>query len=614
MLLALVILLFVGGFLMISGSQKLLFEVGESNDLSLLLMTNHRQQRIRSWYDETDDRYYFFLPAYCKTRDIRFNEIEEDKDVALNGAPIRPGSKFKWQEKTVYLLEIQAENAVADYDIIFVQSENLPAVFVRTESGYMSYIYLDKENEEKGSIDIITADGNMEYSGKLSKISGRGNSTWGRLKKPYSIKLQEKKPLLGMDAGDKWNLLAGWNEGARMNEKVAFDIAELLGLDYSPQCTWVDLYLNGEYTGIYLLAESVSVGEGRLDINDLEKQNKAYNPNIEEADTFKENGMKGYIINNGGNISGGYLFERDLPDYWEPENAGFIDSDGNTFTIKSPQHASREQVEYLSRYVQNIGDMLNEGNIEYRNYVDFESFARKFIIDEISLNYDVNITSMFYYKKPNDDLLYAGPVWDFDLAFGEVDGDWVNYEHSLLYPSRAGMSTLNWYAKLYDDEVFRDRIIKIYSTALPRMENLIETEIDIYADYIRKSVELDKIRWEHLRIDGSTPGHYTEFDNNVKYLKFFLAKRLNYLNKSWDVDYSDLALPHSKGTHEVSFWIDGEIIETKKVADGEVLEGLPPLDENIFSGWHFTHNDEKYCAHIPIYENTAFYAKRKAGN
>ena len=617
LLLLLAISLLIGSFFIISGNPKLQLQLSEDNNISILLNSNYKQQTIYPWYNESDDRYYVFLPAYCKSNFVRFNGIGADKIVFLNGNSVHSGSKFKWQEEAIYQLEILSENADTDYDITFVHSENLPSLFIETDSGSMEYIHKNKENEEEGNIDIITADGNTEYSGKLSKISGRGNSTWDLAKKPYSLKLADNKPLLGMDAADKWCLLSGWREGAKMNSKLAFDIAEILHLDYSPQCTWIDLYLNGEYAGIYLLTESVSVGDGRVEITDLEKQNKIENPNIEQADTFEENGMKGYIINNGGNISGGYLFEKDFADYWANSAAGFTTSRNNTFTINSPQHASREQVEYLAGHIQNIDDMINDGNTEYRNYVDFESFARKFIVDEIALSHDVNITSMFYYKKKNDDLIYAGPIWDFDGAFGEgnsgwLEGVWVNYEYSSIYPFRSEEDTLNWYTKLYDDEEFRTRVIEIYSGILPEIEELLNTRIDLYADYIRKSAALDNTRWGYVDTRGDdNPGHYIDFNNNVRYLKFFLAKRINYLNERWDVDYADLPLPNTGDTHEITFWMDGEIIETRKVADGELLSELPSLDENAFWGWYFTHSNEKYRAQLPIFEDTSFYARRK---
>lgn len=612
----LVLLLFAGGFLIAGGNQGLQFELNADGNMSILLTANYKQQRIYPWLNEEDGRYYFFLPAFCNNDTMRLERIGEDKIVFINERNVKPGSRVNWQENEVYHIEILSDDISGTYDVVMLRSENLPAIFIETDSGSMDYVHANKNNEEMGNMDIITKNGNIEYSGRLKRISGRGNSTWGDEKKPYAIKLADDKPLLGMDASDKWCLLSGWREGAKMNSKAAFDIAELLGLAYSPQCTWIDLYLNGEYRGIYFLMESASVGEGRVEITDLEKENKAYNPNIEEAEPFEENGMKGYIINDGDNISGGYLFEKDFFTHWKKDGAGFTTTKGNVFTVKSPQHASRGQVEYLARYIQKIDDMLNEGNVEYRNYIDFETFARKFIVDEIALSYDVNVTSMFYYKEKDDDFIYAGPVWDFDGAFGEtnsgwLEGHWVNYEYSCVYPFRSEEDTLNWYRILYDDEVFINRMIEIYSNALPDMEELIESKIDRYADYIRKAVELDTFRWEYIDTTDDSPGHYTEFDNNVRYLKYFLAHRLNYLNERWEVDYHDIALPVYEDTHEVTFWLDGELIETREVADGDNLEELPYLDENLFWGWYFANSGEKYRIHLPIYEDTAFYAKHR---
>lgn len=609
-----VILMLIGGFFGAGKKEEICFRVDEGG-ISFLLTVNNRQEILYPWFNEDDGRHYFFLPAFCNNDDIHLKRVGGDKTVFINEKNVKSNSKLKWQEDEVYHIEILSEKTTEIYDVVVLQSKNLPAVFIETDSGNMDYIHADKNNEDMGNMDIITENGGMEYSGRLKRISGRGNSTWQNEKKPYAIKLADDRPLLGMDASDKWCLLSGFGEGAKMNSKVAFDIAEMLDLDYSPQCTWIDLYLNGEYRGIYFLMESVSVGKGRVDITDLEKQNKAYNPNIEEAETFEENGMRGYMINSGDNISGGYLLEKDAVEYWVNEGAGFSLSGGNKFTVKSPQHASREQVEYISQYVRNIDDLINEGNTEYRNYIDFESFARKFIVDELALSFDVNVTSMFYYKEKDDDLLYAGPVWDFDETFGEgngghIEGHGVDYTWSITYPFRDRTMTLNWYAKLYKDEVFKSRMIEIYSDILPDMEELIETKIDEYADYIRKSVELDKLRWGYIDIRGGHPGNYVEFDNNVRYLKYYLGNRLNYLNERWEVEYYAFPLPDSQGVHEVTFWMDGELIETREVVDGDIMEELPYLDENVFWGWYFTYSAERYRVHLPIYEDVAFYARR----
>ena len=232
-----------------------------------------------------------------------------------------------------------------------------------------------------------------------------------------------------------------------MNTKVVFDIAEALGLEYTPQCTWIDLYFNGEYAGNYLLCEAVSVGKGRVDVFDLEKENQTINGNLQESDTFDEGGRKGYEIQNGPDVTGGYLIEKDLAAYFAEEKCGFITESGKQFTIGAPKHASRQQVSYIADYVQMIENLILSHNTEYANYIDLDSFAARFLVDEISLNCDANITSMFFYKDRDDDLLYAGPVWDYDSAMGDLNSGWmaggaVNYRNTTLSDFRNSEDTL----------------------------------------------------------------------------------------------------------------------------------------------------------------------------
>lgn len=611
--LSLAILLLLGSILIRKGDEKIQLQLDEDSGISLLLTTGSKQETICPWFNDGDGRYYFFLPSFSNEKKIHIKGAH-DKIEYLDGNRIESGRYFTYEEENIYHLKVTDKNAevIQEYDIVMLKSENLPAVFIKTDSGNMAYIHQDKMNEEAGKIDIIKANGMVDYAGGLERISGRGNSTWEYEKKPYAIKLMEAKPLLGMDQGEKWCLLAGWREGAKLNSKIAFDMAEEIGLAYSPQCTWIDLYLNGEYAGIYLLTESISVGEGGVEISNLEKENKANNSDIDNADVFEENGMKGYIINNGKNITGGYLIEKDTTSYWNNVSAGFTTDSEDKFSIKSPKHASKEQVTYIYNYIQKINDLISSGDTEYRNYIDSDSFSKKFIVDEIALSHDVNVTSMYYYKEKNDDLLYAGPVWDFDGAFGEGnsgwgEGHWVNYEESLINPFFG--ETLDWYSKLYADEDFKAQVIETYEEFLPYLEYILEVKIDQYADWIRKSVQLDKFRWQYIDISDDKPGHYVEFDNNVRYLKYFLANRLNYLNQRWDVPYKEFSVPVNEDLHEVMFMQDGEIIEIREIMDGQTIETLPYLDEEIYWGWYFSYSNEKFRSQLPIYEDVVFYAR-----
>lgn len=579
-----IVLCFIGILMFIKQRPSVRLKLSDDDSVVLSIEANGSKQDLYPYENPIDGKSYFFLPSYTKNSRIHIDKAIDDS-LALHG-----------------------------YQTVFMHSSDIPAIFIETDSGSMDYLDKDKNNEESGNINIIEENGNTVYRGKLERISGRGNSSWEQYpKKSYAIKLDTAKALLGMDAGKKWCLLPIWREEARMSTKLALDIASELGLEYTPQCTWVDLYLNGEYNGNYLLCEAVAIGEGRVDINNLEKENKANNPDILEAASFSGASYKGYELTNGDNVEGGYLVEKDYSLYYDEGTSGFITDSGYCFTLKSPEHASREQVEYIKGYFQDIENMILNNEPDYDNYIDLESFAARFLLDEISLNFDANVTSMYFYKEKNSDLLYAGPVWDYDssMGWGKLgSGEWTDYEQTTLNTLRD--EELNWYPMLYQDSAFYNQVVTDFESLLPYMEKIIETTIDEYADIIRASSLMDEVRWQNAYTDSNERGHYETYYNNVRYLKFFLSKRLNYLCGRWQVPYKEFSTYSTGETHEITFVHNGTVVETRLVQDGDTLTELPYLDEERYFGWSWYNPQNKiYRGKLPIYESCTFYAREK---
>lgn len=567
---------------------------------------------VRLWQNEENGKAYFFLPSCVRHHKVRLGEIG-GSSVRIDGQLYVPGDTFTWEEDREYQMQVTDEAyGVRSYGITFMKSENIPALFINTESGGMENLHADKNNEETGDICIVRKDGNTEYQGELKRISGRGNSTWKYDKKPYAIKLSEKYPLCGLDKSDKWRLLALWQEGSKLDNKIAMDLAEEMGLAYSAQGTWVDLYLNGKYAGNYLLTESVSVGEGRVDITNLEQENKQYNADIDGAVTYEEEDNKGYLIESGSNFTGGYLIERDHPKHYAAETSGFETSTGNLFTINSPQHASRKQVEYIQNYVENIEQLVQNGQPEVWEYLDVDSFARRFLVDEVALNTDTGLTSMYFYKERDDDMLYSGPVWDYDNAFGECntdDGRGYDYEYSVVELCGSNLNVLNWYAKLYEMPQMQRCVTQEYEALLPYFEELLDHGIDDYARMIEDSVEMDRILWSNINTEGAS-GKYPDYQGNIKYMKYFIAKRLNWLCAKLGVDHEEFQVPSDGEMHTVTFANYEGVLGTMEVMDGTELENMPEYDESVYQGWVYQFNGEPYRRQIPIYDDIVFYNAR----
>lgn len=598
------------GFTMAKQNNVLLRVDGGTPRLSVY--ADGSENQVLLWQEEESQQGYFFLPSCVKGRRIRLADTD-GVSVRIDGRIMEPGESFTWEEDRNCELQItDASYEQFTYQVVFMESENIPAMFIDTASGSLEYLHDDKENEETGKICVVREDGATEYQDELPRISGRGNSTWEYEKKPYALKLKNPYPLCGLDVSDRWRLLALWREGSRLDNKIAMDIAESLGLAYSPQGTWVDLYLNGEYRGIYLLTESVTVGEGRVNIYNLEKENKRLNPSIEAetAKRYEEEDNKGYLLENGAETDGGYLIEKDHPKHWAEEENGFLTSRGDHFTINAPRHASREQVDYIRDCVEEIDRRIQNGDSAVWEKLDLESFAKRFLVDEIAFEMDAGSTSMFFYKERGDEKLYSGPVWDYDNAFGETAGSqnaYVDYTGTDVNNNERLLIALNWYQKLYETPELYQCIVEEYAGTLPFFERLTAVGIDEYARLIRTSVRMDDARWESTREPGDGSGRYASFDASVDYTKFFLANRLNCLCERWGVYHEPFSAPASGEMHQVTFSVYEGVVEMIEVPDGTELSYTPEYDESKYQGWGFLRSGEPYSPYIPVYEDMELY-------
>lgn len=587
--------------------------IGDDGMLYTQFIIDQRKEQLFPWKDKQDDEvvYFFFLPAFVGEHKIWYDK--DSVEIYENGKKTGENGCLRWKDDEVYQIKVLGEEQeeTSEQNVIFMKSENLPAVFIGTTSGSMDYLHQSKENEEQGYIEIVSEQGNTEYRGQIPRISGRGNYSWEYYeKKSYSFSLKSAQPLCGLNKGKKWNLLALARERTKLSTKLAMDIGTILEMEYSPQGTWVDLYLNGQYAGDYFLAESVSVGEGRVEIYDLEEDNEQMNPDIESAESFAEDGIKGYEIISGKTSEGGYLLEYDAI-YYQKRTNGFVTNNDHKFVIREPAHASRDQLSYIKDYVQNVENVLHGQVADYRDYIDQDSFVSKFLVEEITKNYDAYCTSTFFYKDRDDDLLYAGPIWDYDGAWGIINFDhsWENPDG--LIEDELRKDGIDWFVLLYDNDSFYREIAAQYTEILPALETMIDSGIDEYADTIRQSVRMDEMRWRNSWADDS--GNYTAYENNVKFLKSFFARRLNYLNRKWEIPYREFEVPSDGTVHEVLFYKDGEMIDRREILDGGQIENEPELDEGKYEGWRFVINGKtRYWSssgRLPIYEDLVLNAK-----
>lgn len=601
--------------IVIHKSKQIKIQINGKGEICVLLSTDKLNEQISTWWNEREKRYYVFLPSFCNGADI-YVENRTGCLFYIDDILYEHGDKFAFVDNQTYLCEIiNDKGEISIEEIVFMRSQNIPTLFINVESGNMEYLLENKDNKESANISIVNVNGNVEYSGIVEKISGRGNSTWKSYdKKSYAISLLESKSLCGLEAGKDWNLLAVHGEGNRMTTKVTMDMAEYIGMDVTMNTTWIDVYFNGEYAGNYLLSEAVKIDEARVNIYDLEKENKTNNGVLEEYHFFEEDNYKGYELPNVETIAGGFLIEKDIEDYFNEEKVGFKTDLGNCFTIKAPKHASREQVEYIYSFINEIDKKIEQKDSSVLKYIDVESFAKRYLIDELTLNTDANITSMYFYKDKGEDKLYAGPIWDCDSGMGICNAGWmegrgVNYEWSVNEGFRS--ESLAWNRVLLENEEFLCLVKEEFKKILPFMEKMLETDIFEYEKKLAQSTKMDMIRWERKDVNETWIDNYQTYENNVRHMRYFLIKRLNYLIDIWNIPYEKFEFEGNGKEHIVQYVIDGVIVETKIVMDGEEVKENPYLDEEIYWGWYYTYNDKKTREWLPVFEDCTFYARRK---
>lgn len=558
-------------------------------------------ERIRPW--EQEGTVYFFLPSHFTWENTSLEVL--DGELQIDGGVVNSSDFVQYETDRTYDYSFTRKKKSYEGKLTFLQSANIGSIYIETESGSMDQVDRDKKHKEQGQILVKDPKGGISYRGPFLSIKSRGNSTWETEKKSYSLKLPNPVDFFAMGEAGNWVLLSNVLDGNKLQNKLCFEMAEEFGLAYTPKGEWVDLYLNGRYWGNYLLCEKIEVGENRVEITDLEEETKQLNGRLQDLETYDTGIRKGVLASqNPEDISGGYLIEKDS--YYDSVS-GFVTEDGNLFSLKSPQYATREQIDYVAGYIQQIENRILAKDKDLFQYIDLDSFVRRYLLDETVLNYDFGVTSMYFYKDRNSQMLYAGPVWDYDTCMGTGIFSSSKVLAALDIRDHRGAGSISWYPCLYENETFYQETVTAYRQFVrPYILSMIEPggKIDQSAERIRSSIQMDKTRWSYREIGI---GHYESFDNNVRYMKYFLGRRLRFLDQQWLGEDNRYEEAGTGEIHQVTF-AGAERTEVVEVPDGEVMLAAP--DHLLKEGekWYNRQDRRAWNTELPIYEDMVFEA------
>lgn len=471
----------------------------------------------------------------------------------------------------IYLMLVLGACLIASSVSSQTQKSNLPTVYVYTDNGAE---VTSTEQYLSGRIQIISNDASESLDAS-TRIRGRGNSTWKLAKKPYRIKLAEKYKIFNLPAKAKsWTLLANHADKTLIRNALAFKISTFLGMEFTPSVKFVDFVLNDTFLGNYMLSDQVEVNSKRVNIDELDSTVVA-----------------------GDNLTGGYLLEID--GFAASEPIWFTTNKGLKITVKSPDEdvINFQQLNYIQNYIADFENRLfsadfKDPDLGYRTMVDSTSLVNWYIGCELTGNPD-SFWSTYIYKKRNDNKLYFGPMWDYDIAFNNDNrlGDAVdklmrNHAHE----------PRTWITQLYQDEWFQQAVWRRWNEIV---NNNMEVELTNYitqtAALIDNSQQLNfsSALWPVL----SSRVYREEFlflsySEGVDYLKQYVRDRIAFLNTA--LKYTEMEKPSEIFVADANYYY---MILNKKtnnviaVKDSSLTENAPlvsgtPIEAESSQMWN----------------------------
>lgn len=566
---------------------------------------------------EKDGAKYLFLPASADLTKLSLTVTT----TPVSDKVLLTGDKgAAYLQGTVDLTAVAAANADGYREITasvgkgadtltfrVMQASAIPTMYLTSSGAAQGRDWVDasKSNAATGTMNLIGTDGVPVYSGELKQIKARGNSTFTYAeKKSYQIKLAGVGDLLGTGEQVKtWVLLASYFDATQMHDKMVKDLAAELGLAYTASCDWVNLYYDGEYRGVYLLSEKNSVGAASVAITDMEQAyeqlNGGYGADMTTAQAENSYGQQYQYtkdLTEPENITGGYLIELNH-NMWD-EASGFKTRQGVAFNVKSPEWCGNAAMKYISEYYQAFEDAVyatddtgaytgynaSTGKYFY-DYVDMDSLVKVFLLQELSLNCDGFISSVYFYKDA-DGKMFAGPIWDQDMTFGT---GWTK-------TNAADIEDYHYLAKaLIQIPAFKTAVVEYYSsTFAPAVREWLGNNGTIAHQYslLKNSAAMNYTLWDYIRIGNpENEGHIWQgasYQGVVDEMTTWIENRLANMDSRFKLQSTVAGDVNGDGDVDIF-----DVYTLSRYLAGYEVEGIIPAngdingdgDVDIFDAW-----------------------------
>ena len=424
-----------------------------------------------------------------------------------------------WAVTLMTAIITQAASYSGTVPVLFINTENKTPITSKEVYVQATY-YLDAMGCE-GVESLGSAQAQLPL-----EIRGRGNYTWnGFNKKPYRLKFGSKTAIMGMKKSKHFALLANADdELSGMRNAVGYEFARMLGMPWTPSDKGVEVVLNGEYIGFYMLTETIRVDSDRVNV-------------VEQADEETDPEA----------ITGGWLVEID--NYDSDPHVKITEGNGERiiFTYKTPEVLSSAQEDFLRTQMKEIDKAIyskDKNSTTWESYIDMDRLVRFYIVQEILDNAESFHGSCYMHREQGaDEKWMFGPVWDFGNSFRRGTKEFI-YENPPFGQT--------WIGEIAKFPRFQEKVSEVWKELRAGKFDDIFTFIDNYVSRYEKAIQADDDRWPDYGSQNVTKDATT--------MKNYIREKCNFLAQQWgDSEKEPVITPTSYTvffTPEGTTWTD----------------------------------------------------------
>lgn len=392
-----------------------------------------------------------------------------------------------------------AYEALRSEPIIVRAAPYTPVVRIDTEAPVT-----DKEHWIAGTLRIDGGNRFEDLAQIAVSVRGRGNSTWEWEKKPYALKFDKKQEVLGMPKHKRWCLIANYMDRTHLRNRIAYHLGAHSNLDYTPRNEFVEVYMNGEYEGCYLLTEQIKVDADRVNVSETDGF-------LLEFDTYFDETVR---------------FRTAASDI--PVNVKFPD----------PEELSETRLAALKEYLDRTDEAVQAvcsaaGGEDPFAYLDRESMIDYWLIFELMSNHEMLHPKSVYFHKDGNGKLIAGPIWDFDfetLADHRRTG-WINFGSDRSPLSWMPWAKRNWWNVLLQHDATLRADVRERLTAWYPFLRSVPDFIRQQRESIAAAVARDNRRWPVIHAGNENGDLSLTFEQAATRLESVYRDRLEWLNR-----------------------------------------------------------------------------------